>query len=301
MNTSKFDLGKTLQQLEFCRLTLAKASAAKGRVAMTLAGVTDPVVCALMLADGRPEMVQRAIRSFRAQTYQNAWLLIFNSGEPGLVWRDMNPREICVSAAAWRGHTIGALRNAAITLALTADIIVHWDSDDWSHPLRIEEQVALLQASGKACVGYRDILFWDTREIQPDLSAYRFQMARMTLPEAWIYSNGDARYTVGASMCYWRAAWAACPFDDAPHEDLRWFMKNAERCIGDRAIFSAWHMPSAPALNPRMVCGIHGVNTEQYLRTDMLRAAPEWRRAPEWDKYCADVMRLERQRRDHER
>ena len=41
------------------------------------------------------------------------------------------------------------------------EILIHWDDDDYSHPNRIAEQVALLQSSGAdATVGFREMLFW---------------------------------------------------------------------------------------------------------------------------------------------
>lgn len=244
----------------------------------------DPRVVAVMLVDGRPEMVERAMRSFRAQTYQNADLMIFDSGDQqffttaGLPSVRVRPNEIRVDARQFRGSTIGVLRNAANTVASNADIIVHWDSDDWSHRSRIKEQVDLLRWSGKDCVGYREALFWDTRPGEFDA----MEAASIDRPrdEAWIYHNGDYLFVLGTSMCYWRSAWEVCPFDDAPHEDRRWWMKNAARCIS-KSICG----------DPRLVCGIHGGNTEAYDRAVMLRSAPEWRRAPEWDEHCKKVMR----------
>jgi len=269
--------------------------------------MNNPCVVAVMLVDGRREMVARAVQSFRAQTYRDAHMLVFDSGEDQFSWRqphtcssderegggcpvcldedltDWRASEIHVDAREFRGSTIGALRNAANALANRADIIVHWDSDDWSHPRRLEEQVGLLQASGKACVGYREALFWDTRGLTAEEFHSGFDGA------AWLYRNGDVRFVLGASMCYWRSAWESCPFDDAPHEDRRWWLRNAALCRAQSAVMYA-SVRGVPMSIARMVCGIHGGNTEAYDRATM-RSAPEWRRTPGWDKYCQEVMR----------
>ncbi len=43
----------------------------------------SPTVACVMLVNGRPDMVKRAVASFRAQTYENSKLLIWDTGERG--------------------------------------------------------------------------------------------------------------------------------------------------------------------------------------------------------------------------
>src|SRR5258708_3294771 len=107
-----------------------------GGVSMNL-----PAVAAVMLCHGRDEMAQRAIRSFTLQDCENKKHL--------LIWNNDGTKPI------------GTLRNEA-NAQVDADIICHFDSDDWSHPNRIAEQIAQLQSSGAECVGYNEMLFWDT-------------------------------------------------------------------------------------------------------------------------------------------
>lgn len=66
--------------------------------------------------------------------------------------------------------TIGAKRNLACELA-RGEAICHWDDDDWSAPERLRDQAEILQQSGKAVVGYHDLLFWD----ECNLSASRYE------------------------------------------------------------------------------------------------------------------------------
>lgn len=252
----------------------------------------EPRVACVMLTADRPEMTCRAIRSFRAQTYGGGLkLIIFDTTrKENLVEFPGEPNEVQV----WHYHprenkpcdeTIGALRNKANSMCLDADIIAHFDSDDVSHPRRLEEQVALLQSSGKACVGYREAIFWDTR----GNTAEEFYNGHDGA--AWIYSDPDPRYMLGASMCYWRSAWEESPFDDAPHEDRRWQVKNNTKTLGVPAIEDSPRQAIIGRGEPRIICGIHGDNTSQAYRPEFM-VAPEWRRAPEFDQIAAERMRL---------
>lgn len=268
--------------------------------------MSQPTVCAVMLVDGRQEMTRRAIASFRAQTYERKRLLIWDTGKkPGVRLNDFSDPNIWYDRSSPQS-TIGAMRNDANRIAcyagpLSADLIAYFDSDDWSHPCRLAEQVALLEASGKACVGYREVLFWDTRIVQIEVDPSRTGPdgtgvlgVVKSVGEAWIYRNPDPRWVCGASMMYRREAWEACPFDDAPGEDQLWWLKNAEKCLGDV-------MPHPMLADPRMICGIHGQNTEAYRRHDSALGKGDgmlsggngvWFRAPEWDEYAGRTMLL---------
>jgi hypothetical protein len=197
-----------------------------------------------MLVNGRPEMVRRAVKSFKAQTYVPA-LLAEIDGLPRM--------------------TIGEMRNKANAMCVS-DIIVHWDSDDWSHPNRIAEQVALLQSSGADCVGYREMLFW-----------------RTPAGEAWRYANPEQNFCLGTSLCYWRHVWERKPFEALPAapggtgEDWKW-----QQGLKRTAV-------SAMAYKPRMIASIHGGNTSDYSILDNPKQR-SFRRIPHWDEHCRKVM-----------
>lgn len=265
----------------------------------------QPTVCAVMLVNGRPEMTRLAIASFRAQTYRPKRLLIWDTGRvPALNLEQITDdllyfREDCAS-------TIGELRNRANRQAAsgescaTPDLIAHFDSDDYSHPRRLEEQVALLQASGKQCVGYRELLFWDMRVAQIEIDPTRLGPEGhgclgtvRSVGEAWIYRNHQANYATGASFLYRRELWEQQPFEDAPHEDRRWWLTPlvSRNCIGVTGIGEFDGMEAA-SMDPRMICQLHGSNSEAYDRGVMLKNPDVWRRAPEFDKYCSLVMKL---------
>ena len=231
-------------------------------------------VCAVMLVNGRDQMVRRALRSFREQTYRHKRLFIFDSGKEPVMPEtydldgDGSYRiRVLHADEAQRGLPIGALRNVCNAI-IEPDIVCHWDSDDWSDPCRIEEQVELLTGSlGVDIVGYNRLLFWQSG------------------PErAWIYQNVNSRYAVGASLCYWHRVWCARRFrDDMPArpgatgEDTEFLRERT--VLGVDAIQD----------RPQMIAAIHGANSMPY---DNLERSPSWQRATEWDNACRAIMQL---------
>jgi glycosyltransferase involved in cell wall biosynthesis len=237
---------------------------------------TNPSVVAILLTADRPEMTRRAVECFRAQTYENKRLIIIDTGQ------SRNDGHVYIGRAGqkdrerllWNpsaGETIGELRNMAIRQSQRAvDICVHWDSDDWSHPNRIAEQVALLQSSGADVVGYREMLFWN------DVSR-----------ETWLYSNPDPRYCLGTSLCYWRKTWERKPFEATSQgEDARFCA--GLNCVGGLT-FAGVYANGRCTLEPRMIARIHAGNTSTGYTPENMRRA-EWRRAPEWDAHCRRIM-----------
>lgn len=243
--------------------------------------MSSPKVSIVMLmSPGREKMAVRALQGVQGQTYKNVELL-------------------AVDTVGMQGKTIGYMRNVANQMA-TGELIAHFDDDDWSHPRRIEEQVALLEASGKGCVGYRELLFWDTRTKigLRDIPSGRYLQAHHD-GESWIYCHGDPRWAAGASFLYRRELWAQYPFFDAPHEDQRWWLEHVSKhCLGQSSILSEFLCdgethPRGGQHSPRLICQMHAGGTEQIPRSVMLSGGGGvWRRAPEYDAHCAKVMAL---------
>ena len=235
--------------------------------------MNEPSVCAIMLTRDRPDMAKRAGECFRAQTYDPArrQLLIYDTGNTDWFFDNSDSEnELIVPAFADAGKTIGALRNAANGCTIRGSILLHWDSDDYSHPTRIAEQVALLQSSGAEAVGYNEMLFWRD-------STARGNTINGT-GEAWLY-RGDI---LGTSLCYWHGAWQRKPFPNTSYgEDTEWLCHI--RAIG-----------AFENDNPRMIARIHAGNAKNpaYDLGQMKAHPAHWTRVPEWDKYCAERMEL---------
>lgn len=214
--------------------------------------MNQPSVCAVTpFTNAR--LLAQAVKCFNQQTYGNRRMRVqWNNGQ----------------------YPIGELRNNINTEA-HADIIFHFDSDDWSHPNRIAEQVALLQSSGADVVGYNEMLFWREQE-----------------QECWLYTNGNPHWALGTSLCYWRKTWEQKPFPEINHgEDTKWLqglkvmaVTTLRKQLGDPSF-------TVRTTEPRMVARIHAGNAgnNAYNPAEMAKAS-EWRRCPDFDSYCKGVF-----------
>ncbi len=277
----------------------------------------EPTVCAILLTRDRPEYARRAVECFRRQTYERKYIRVLDTSEqfnPNLAgWHFESPvhggDKDYIHAPHLRDLTIGALRNMIIG-EHSPEIIVHLDDDDYSHPARIAEQVALLQASGADCVGYSEMLFWRQVPscVQPHGSALLEAVKEVTdrvvnrmFGEAYLYTNTDPTFCLGTSMCYWRKSWERQPFSESngpnPRErgEDREFLRGI-KSVGLSSITADGHFKSDPdkwpvriPIEPRMIARIHAGNARHYPE-DLLRNSTSWRRVPEWDAKCRSIM-----------
>lgn len=237
----------------------------------------EPLVCAVMLVDGRWPMVKRAMAAFQHQTYQRRKMFVLNTGAEDV--SDL----IGDAHYEWRkrpaGARIGTLRNIANALT-RADILIHWDSDDWSHPERIAQQVALLQASGDVdAVGYNEMLFWREAVHYPECGHVPGDCGHYHPGQAWRYTGS----ILGTSLCYWRDAWSEQAFSGRMDhgEDSEWLTR-----------VKSVAAPSICAKSALMVAAIHAGNAgnSAYIPSEMANYPAHWSRVAEWDPYCAGVM-----------
>jgi len=257
------------------------------------------VVC-VMLANGRPDMVRRAVAAFHAQEYDVNCrkLLIWNTGAAGdcAAYEDWKTGKVAVIYSE-KPTSIGTLRNEANASALRlwpeADVLAHWDSDDWSHPRRLVECVELLENTRANLVGYRECLFWDNT-IEGLRREYPSGPVTWSIPpkdwagNAWIYRNPNPSGPIGSSFLYPRETWESTPFPNRhAGEDTLWLLKGSGR-FKIHAVPSTWDFRGLPGFEPRMICAIHGANTTSKIVAD----AVEWKRAPQFDAYCKRKMAL---------
>lgn len=249
--------------------------------------MTEPLVCAVMLTRDRPAMARRAVESFRAQTYERKRLMVVCSGSFSELESERHaPVEWWLNYRG--GRSIGALRNLAAETSPEGDVFVHWDDDDWSHPNRIAEQVALLQSSGADAVGYREMLFWDTRGCGPD--GWRPEVIHQ--PRAWLFTHPSPSYVLGTSLCYWRKTWERKPFPDVSKgEDYQWIQGMN---VKSETFGLDINPQGQPLVEPPMIASIHGSNSCNTTdpAAEIARGSQQWKRVPEWDVYCREAMKL---------
>jgi hypothetical protein len=186
--------------------------------------------------------------------------------------------------------TVGQLRNMAATfpMAVDAGIILHLDDDDWFHPNRIAEQVALLQSSGADVVGYNRMLFWR----EPNLSGEDLEI--FSPGEAWIYTGE----ILGTSLAYWRKTWERTPFaaNHVLNEDGGFVSEVRGKGGKVVAVDSICDLNPFPSLvinlQPRMIARIHAQNSSNpaYNPQQMAAHPRHWQRTPEFDSYCRRMM-----------
>jgi len=251
-------------------------------------------VCAVCITADRPDLTRKAVACFEGQTYRAKRLVIYDTSKAAgeIVRYSGHFQHVVIGGSQ---QTIGELRNAANAFADPREVIVHWDSDDWSHPNRIAEQVELLQSSGADAVGYNEMLFWRER--------VESKVGEIDPGTAWLYTGS----ILGTSLCYWRKTWERVPFrsqranpthDKGVGEDHDFLLDLHAAGMKSVGVSGFGHDEPTVKLScqgtdfgPRMIARIHGSNTSNaYNPADMARESQHWKRVPEWDQFCRRTL-----------
>ena len=231
-----------------------------------------PSVCAVMLTRDRPEMAHQAVQCFLRQTYPTKRLWVLDTGDESMGYLgDYDGVHHAWSDLSLQSWSVGRLRNNANERAARykPEILIHFDDDDWSHPFRIAEQVALLESSGADAVGYDDMIFWDGAE-------------------AWQYFIRHPGKALGTSLMYWAKTWERVPFQPfASGEDSDWCGRVKVATVS-----------SIVGGVPRMIARIHAGNARNpaYSLAERQKNAAlpyplwQWRRAPEYDRILKETL-----------
>jgi len=151
-------------------------------------------VSAVMPTRGRRVLAAQALECFLSQAYADKELVILDDIDDRSFPQEPFYSGVRYHLAATR-MTIPAKRNAVNALT-SGQLIMHFDSDDWSAPERMAEQVARHQEHGKAVTGYKWMWFYDERT-----------------GETVNYHMHVGSYALGTSLCYTREFWMNHPFD----------------------------------------------------------------------------------------
>lgn len=145
-------------------------------------------VSAIMPARGRRAYTAQAIGCFLSQDYADKELLILDDEDDPATPSCLSVPGVKIFRQGGKMN-IGEKRNWLCEKA-TGEIIVHFDSDDWSAPDRMSQHLSLLAERQVAVVGYHSILFYD---VPSD---------RVVKYRGWIKN-----YAVGTSLAYRRDWW----------------------------------------------------------------------------------------------
>ena len=152
---------------------------------------------------GRREWAAKALHCFLEQTYADKELIIVDDlYEPSF---PVTPRRRNVSHVFMDSRLIFEKRNYGARIA-NGDLICHWDSDDWSAPTRISEQVQHFEEAqnpftGNSVVAFDSMLFFH----EETKTAY--------------YYVGSPLHGIGTSLCYAKSWWKAHPFSAGTRKD----------------------------------------------------------------------------------
>ena len=203
------------------------------------------LVSAICPTFNRRNLIKVAIASFLAQDWPEKEMVIVDDGQISIADLIEDVPGVRYVRPATR-HTIGTKRNVACDAA-QGEVIVHFDDDDWSAPIRIKDQVNRLLQSGKQVTGYHTMLFWNGQR------AYRY--------------IGDQWYATGTSLCYFKAFWKRHPFPDI------------DRAEDNALVFEARDQHAIESVDAgKLIVGrVHGANTFPY---SALGKSEQWPEVP---------------------
>jgi glycosyltransferase involved in cell wall biosynthesis len=175
------------------------------------------LVSAVMPTRGRSAMARRAVESWSQQTWPETELVIVDDvgcrSFPGGI-----SGERILYVAAGSDLLLGSKRNLACSLA-RGEVIVHFDSDDYSLPGRMRDQVERLLTGRPAQVtGYHSLLFQDLTGVQ------LVEQGGLRSTSGWWLWKSLKGEAAGTSLCYFRSWWAKHQFANVAsgEDDLFW-------------------------------------------------------------------------------
>jgi glycosyltransferase involved in cell wall biosynthesis len=159
--------------------------------------ISAPKVTAVCPVVGRAKYLPMVLDCFLSQTFLDSELLIVEDG--GHELESLIPQNERIRYVHIEGRrNTGAKRNLTNALAY-GDILCHFDSDDFSCPERIEQQVKFLTENLKhMVVGYSDCFYF--REQDKGTFKYQYKIRQP--------------YATGTSLCYYKDYWAENRFNE---------------------------------------------------------------------------------------
>jgi len=155
----------------------------------------------------RHQYLPLALHSYASQCYPRKELILVDDGDEE-AWPLVKDIPDCIYIRLSEPMSLGMKRNIGCEAA-QGSYIAQMDSDDWSHPLRISQQVEQITRYRKSITGYCCFHLWDV------LTGVAHRYA--------------SRYVCGASLLYEKSWWKDHPFPDVTvAEDEGYGIHNTE-------------------------------------------------------------------------
>lgn len=152
-----------------------------------------PLAACIMPTFNRRNFVAKAIEYFQRQDYERKQLIIVDDGTDCI--RDLVPEDAnLIYIRLNRKTPLGEKRNIAIESA-AAEIILHWDDDDWYANDRIGYQTRALVEQGANICGLGSGLYYD-------VAVGKFWRCQEELHNTLFYGA-----VIGGSLCYTKSLW----------------------------------------------------------------------------------------------
>ena len=154
-----------------------------------------PLISCLCVTRRRTGLLERAIGSFRDQTYPRKELVVVYEGDDedtaGFM-RGIGDENIrAVEAPATPGLTLGELRNISVDKS-GGEYFCQWDDDDWSHRERLSFQMEVIRKSGMQASVLMQWLIFDNTRKKAYISARRPWEGSLLCKKSLI--TGDLKY-----------------------------------------------------------------------------------------------------------
>jgi glycosyltransferase involved in cell wall biosynthesis len=122
-----------------------------------------PLISCLCITRGRKKLLERAVQSFRDQTYPEKELLLLyqtDDEETAEYARSLEDNNIMlVEVPSSEKFNLGRFRNRSIS-ECRGDYFCQWDDDDWSHRDRLSFQMDVIGSSGMpACILFHWLMY----------------------------------------------------------------------------------------------------------------------------------------------
>lgn len=122
-----------------------------------------PLISCLCITRGRKKLLERAVQSFRDQTYPDKELVLLyesGDGETAEYVRALKDRNLLlVELPSSEQFNLGRLRNRSLEVC-RGEYFCQWDDDDWYHRDRLSFQMEVIEASGlPACLLFHWLMY----------------------------------------------------------------------------------------------------------------------------------------------